>query len=121
MAGQPGTLHYNLFSFSNLPSMIPIVSLDIGDGFSDLCAGPVEVIPPEGYIVIKAPLTITVELTIYLQTVVFGLGTPLPVSNVQSVVLTPPGRTLIRRVGNNASRAELADGAIYNGARLTRR
>jgi PKD repeat protein len=89
VAGRPGTVHYVLYSTSNVPSTAAIVSLAIGNSFSELFIGTVESIPASGIVRLAGPLVVPVEIDVYVQSVVFGLGRPLPVSNMQSVHFEP--------------------------------
>ena len=87
-AGTPGEFHYILGSGSNLLSTIPIVSLSLGNNFSDLFAVTNAILPPEGYLEGNSPFGPTFAAW-WFQSLSFSQGTPIPVSNRQETLVTP--------------------------------
>ena len=87
-AGPPGEFHYILGSGSNAPSVIPIVSLEIGNNFSDLFAVTSGIIGPEGYLEGNSPLLPTFVIW-YFESLSFSQGTPIPTSSRQETLVSP--------------------------------
>ena len=68
VAGEVGSLHYVLFSTSNLPSNVPLVRLGIGNGFSQLDDLTLLSIPSDGYVDLPLPIgAIGGQQVLYLQ------------------------------------------------------
>jgi len=88
VAGPVGQAHYVLYSSSNLPSTVPIVSLDIGNAFSDLQLLDGFTIASTGWAQGNYPLP-AMTADIYLQSLTLSQGTPIPVSNLQSIHVVP--------------------------------
>ena len=86
-AGPPGEFHFVLGSTSNVPSSIPIVSLCLGNNFSDLFEVTSGVIAAQGYNSLHIVLQPTFGL-FYFQSLSFSQGTPLPASNCQETLIT---------------------------------
>lgn len=90
VAGQPGELHYVLYSTSAVPSVHPIVSLCLGNNFSELFLGTAMSIPPEGWTSTNVPAgSVGLFQVIYSQSVELLSGRPIPTSGCQSVVIVP--------------------------------
>ncbi len=87
-AGPPGEFHYVLGSSSNVPSTIPLVSLCLGNAFSDLNAIASGVVGAAGYNQVNVPLP-PLFLIAYFQSLSFSQGTPIPTSNCQEALLLP--------------------------------
>jgi hypothetical protein len=93
LAGPPGQTQRVLASLSNVPSVLPgIVSLGIGNNFSQLFQGVTVVIPASGWVALFFPPANLIDpgpagKTFYNQTVELDLPYPLDVSNVQSMML----------------------------------
>ena len=86
-SGPIGDVQYVLYSESNLPSAIPIVSLDIGNFFTDLHLATQYAIATS-YVEVNLPLP-ALTLDFYLQSLTLSMGTPIPVSNLQSIHVIP--------------------------------
>lgn len=87
--GTPGDVHCLLFSLFGQPSVSPgLVELAIGDDFGQLELGGTFVIPGEGWTAVNLPLH-PVAQELFLQTVTFDHGAPIPVSNLQTVSVEP--------------------------------
>ena len=89
MAGGVGSLQWVFFSFSNMPSVDPLITLDIGDGFRDLHLGGVYFIPKAGWVLdhLSVPAGFAMETPVFAQAL--GLSdTGLRVSNVQAAMIT---------------------------------
>lgn len=90
-----GRNQFVFVSLSNVPSVAAgLVSMDIGNNFSDLTLVFNVRIPAGGWTSSTLPINPSVPtgLTIYFQTVVLGSGRPFPVSspfNPQSIVTVP--------------------------------
>ena len=87
-AGPPGEFHYVLGSSSNLPSSIPIVTLEIGNNFSDLFAVTSAIIDPEGYNQGNTPLA-PIFIIWFFESLSFSQGTPIPTSSRQEIFVMP--------------------------------
>ena len=87
-AGPVGQTHYALYSSFNIPSAVPIVSLDIGNFFTDLQVLDAQVIGATGWAQANYPLP-AITTDIYLQSITLQQGTPIPVSNLQSIHVIP--------------------------------
>ena len=84
IGGRVGQSTFVFASLSNVPSVAPgLVSLDIGNGFSDVTLLVNGTIPGSGFTQFSIPVnpTIPTGLTIYMQSVVLGAGRPFPVSD----------------------------------------
>ncbi|MFT5289536.1 MAG: glucose/arabinose dehydrogenase [Planctomycetota bacterium] len=86
VSGTPGRLHYVLYSMSNVPSVHPLVSLDIGNNFSELDTAMSFVIPVEGWTAVNLAFTAPIFSNFYSQTVAVGAGQGIEVSNLQQIV-----------------------------------
>jgi hypothetical protein len=85
-ADVPGHVHYCIWSLSNLPSVAPIVSLMLGNSFTDLRSCNIGPIPPEGFVrvhhAIRTPLPFRTR--VYNQAVCVSHGVrPLATTNTQ--------------------------------------
>jgi hypothetical protein len=93
LAGPPGQTHRLLVSASNLPSVAPgVVSLDIGNSFTQLFQAGDFVIPAAGWLQVFFPTSSLIDpgpggKTFYGQSVRLGPPNPLDDSNLQSFVL----------------------------------
>lgn len=88
IAGPVGTTHYLLYSISNVPSSIPIVTLDLGNNFSQLEFAFDTVIPASGVFETNVALG-PIVVVWYFQTISLNFGTPIPTSNLQSAAILP--------------------------------
>lgn len=83
-ADQPGHVHYCLFSFSNAPSVHPLLSLLIGNNFTQLFTCGIVAIPPDGWIGMHLDARgLPQNTSVYAQAVCLTHGTPFPASNLQ--------------------------------------
>jgi hypothetical protein len=93
VSGRVGSLHRVLASFSPVPSSNAYVSLDLGNGFSQIFVGVSVVIPASGWALVTFPPSALFDpgpgpgLTFYNQTVDLTFPTPFDVSNLQTMVL----------------------------------
>jgi hypothetical protein len=88
-AGAPGSAVWALYSTSDVPSVHTLVSLAIGDAFTDLylIGGPY-VIEPKGWTSVHLPLApVFPAVLVWQQTVTLGQGVPIPVSNAQATLI----------------------------------
>ena len=89
VAGQVGERHYVLYSSVDGPSVVPgLVSLSIGDGFTDLGLVGEYLVGGAGWSEVNVPFTPTFAL-FYFQSFTLDQGRPLAVSNLQSAILLP--------------------------------
>ena len=93
LAGIPGRTHWIVFSASNVPSVSRYVQLELGNQFADVRTGILRVIPPSGWIEVNIPPAglnpNLLGIPLYSQSLDLTLPIPLPVSNLQSLVLVP--------------------------------
>lgn len=89
VAGQPGALHFVLYSGSDLPSSIPLIDLAIGNFFSDLFLSSSHTIGEAGWTAQTLPLSSGAFATFYLQSLTLDGSFPIPTSNLQAVLVTP--------------------------------
>ena len=95
LAGIPGRVHLVFVSTSNLPSANRFVNLDLGNQFTSLVnSGVQRVIPAAGWIEVLVPSSSLMNpsligIPLYSQTIAFTFPAPLPVSNLQSLLLAP--------------------------------
>jgi hypothetical protein len=87
-ADQPGHVHYCFWSFSNVPSVHPFLTLALGNAFSQVGACRIQAIPAEGWMKIVHPIpsaSFPPGTVVYAQTacVNHGTGLPLPTSELQ--------------------------------------
>lgn len=87
IAGPVGTTHYLLYSTSDVPSTLPIVSLDLGNAFSQLEFAFETVIPANGIFETHVVLGPVIVIW-HFQTISLNFGIPIPTSNLQSAVIT---------------------------------
>ena len=89
VAGTVGQTHYVLYSYSQVPSVIPgLVSLAIGNAFTSLDLAVALSIPAAGWNQTTLPLPNVIVLFSF-QSVTLGVGRPIPVSNLQQVLVFP--------------------------------
>jgi hypothetical protein len=89
VAGAPGQTHYVLYSDSQLPSVVPgLVSLAIGNTFTSLDLAVALPIPAAGWSQTTLPLPSVIAL-VGFQSVTLDVGRPIPVSNLQQVLVFP--------------------------------
>jgi len=84
--GTPGSVHYFFWSFSNVPSVHPLLSLGLGNNFTQLRHCGIVTIPPRGWTTGHMPIrggVVPPETTVYSQTACINCGVPLPASNLQ--------------------------------------
>jgi hypothetical protein len=88
-ADQPGHVHACYLSLSGLPSVHPLLSLAIGNQFTDLRPCLTHVIPPAGWASMHhavPPAMLATGTVIYSQSVCLSHGLPLPASNRQESI-----------------------------------
>ena len=88
-ADLPGHRHYCYWSLSNQPSINPMVSLGIGNNFTDLFGCWINPIPSQGFVRVHHPLRfgwLPFGTTVYSQTLCVSHGRPFPASNMQQSV-----------------------------------
>jgi hypothetical protein len=86
-ADQPGHVHYCLFSFSNVPSTHPRLSLLLGNNFTQLYFCGIVVIPGTGWLPMHGEVRgLPHNTTIYAQAVCLSHGSPFPASNLQQTL-----------------------------------
>ena len=89
-SGPIGAPQVVLFSTSPLPSSIPILDLALGNAFTELDDLLIVAIPTTGYSETPLPLSgIGAPFDVYFQSVLLNATRPFPVSNLQSLRLTP--------------------------------
>lgn len=89
VGGAPGRLHFLIYSTSNVPSVSPQVSLDLGNNFTDVFLGATYVIPAEGWTGSNLAFTAPLFSVFYSQTVALGGGQGIAVSNLQQIITSP--------------------------------
>ncbi|MEW6074593.1 MAG: M12 family metallo-peptidase [Planctomycetota bacterium] len=83
LAGEPGHLHYGIYSFSGIPSSHPLIDLDLGNNFTDIGTFGIFPIDAKGWIPLHAPLDPLRFTFVYVQTFDLTTGFPARVSNLQ--------------------------------------
>jgi hypothetical protein len=90
ISGPVGSTTYTYWSLSNIPSVHPVVTLCMGNNFTQLNLLNNFVIPATGYVEHLVPIAgAPAGIKIYTQGFAVDLGTPWPVSGCQSVLLSP--------------------------------
>ena len=90
VSGTPGDLHFVLYSGSNAPSIfLPFVELEIGNALSDLFELDRYVVNATSAVTTTPFPLPAITTTLYLQSISFSFGLPVPDSNVQSIMITP--------------------------------
>lgn len=82
----PGHIHYCYWSLSGVPSVHPMLSLALGNNFTELLTCRVGTIPPAGFRVVHHPITFGVlppGVRVYTQSACVSHGRPFPASNLQ--------------------------------------
>ncbi len=88
-ADQPGHVHTTYLSLSGLPSIHPLLTLALGNQFTDVHRCTVQTIPAAGWLSVHhavPPGMATVGTVIYSQSVCTSHGLPLHASNRQESV-----------------------------------
>lgn len=91
-AGTVGTTHRLYYSTSPIPSTLPIITLDMGNNFTNLFIATSVVIGAEGYSQFQAPISFAGPATVFYNQSIDLSTPPAPmfgVSNLQSITLTP--------------------------------
>jgi hypothetical protein len=82
----PGHLHYCYWSLSNVPSVHPLLTLAIGNNFTELFGCRVVPIPARGWVSVHHPVrphALPFGTHVFAQSACISHGVPLHVSNVQ--------------------------------------
>ncbi len=85
-ADQPGHVHYCYWSTSNIPSVHPLLTLGLGNQFTQIMRCGFIVIPPQGYVQVHlgvSPSILPMDTPVYSQSACLTHGLPLPASNLQ--------------------------------------
>jgi len=85
-ADQPGHVHYCYYSTSNLPSVHPLVTLGLGNQFTQLFGCRIQPIPAAGWLSVHHDIpsgALPPGTTVYAQSVCISHGRPLAISNLQ--------------------------------------
>jgi hypothetical protein len=85
-AGPPGSVHYFFYSLSNVPSVHPVLTLLLGNNFTQVRHCGIVTIPLRGWTMGHMPIRPGVfapETTVYSQTACVNCGVPFPASNLQ--------------------------------------
>lgn len=88
-ADQPGHVHYCYLSLSNVPSVHPLLTLAIGNQFTELRRCMISVIPPAGWTSMHHAVPVNMVpfgTVIYSQSVCISHGVPLHASNLQQSI-----------------------------------
>lgn len=82
----PGHVHYCYWSLSNLPSVHPLLTLGIGNNFTNLFGCRVTPIPAKGWVSVNHPVAfgmLPFGTHVFTQSACISHGRPLHVSNIQ--------------------------------------
>lgn len=85
-ADLPGHVHCCFWSLSNIPSTSRLLTLGLGNGFTDLRGCLVRTIPPDGFVKVAhtiPPSHLPFGTIVYNQSACLSHGRPLPASNLQ--------------------------------------
>lgn len=85
-ADTPGHVHYCYWSTSNVPSVHPLLTLALGNGFTSLTSCRIQPIPPTGWLPVHLtipPGILPAGTRVYTQSACVNHGSPLHTSNLQ--------------------------------------
>jgi hypothetical protein len=88
-ADVPGHVHYCFWSLSNLPSVHPLLTLGIGNNWTDYRYCEITPIPARGYVKVHHPIRfqrLPFGTRVYNQAACISHGVPFGVSNIQSTI-----------------------------------
>ena len=85
LGGTPGDLHLVIWSFSNVPSVHPLWTIEIGNNFTDLMSLGCFVVGVGGTTTFNVPISGIAFTSLYSQTTNISGGAPFEVSNLQEI------------------------------------